>query len=253
MSERSRHRGGWPLAFDFPLLKQPESEWGTLPVFARAVRDFAHGSGYQFVALHGAHPEDFSALAFAAYLWEARLHERTVQSLLIETFTQFNPTAALRSSLLPLWMPFNCMDSLEFLSRMARFLPDRTPALLSLVPSFSPTPDVAGAATWHEILNGDRHVHWIGTTPYHYPVDLASLFDYLPQLQAWTRQHPGMEPRPELTPDDLQELIYYMDKDGEKLLRTLLTDLKIGESRSSRICCRCTAIVPSCARLNSSG
>jgi len=84
------------------------------PGVARVLRAFAEGQEYEFRALHGYHPEDFSALAYTAYLWESRLHDRAINGLLVECFSQINPTAALRADLLPLWMPFNTQDSLEF-------------------------------------------------------------------------------------------------------------------------------------------
>ncbi len=217
----SRHRGGWQLD-DYPLVSQRESEWGSLPVFREAVRRFAQAAGFDFRAVHGNHPEAFSALAYTAYLWEARLHERRPQALLIETFSQINPTAALRSDLLPLWMPFNCDDSLRFLSGFLDFIPSGLPVLLSLLANFTRSPDVPGAATWLEIVSAVGPVTWIGTHPERYPFDLTSRFDYLPQLQAWTAQHPGSGERPSLAPEAFFQMLDLLETRGERFMQQLL-------------------------------
>lgn len=219
--QKSAHRQGWRLE-GFPLTQGPESEWGSLPEFRNAVRAFAHERDYQFQALNGAHPEDFSALAYTAYLWEARLHERTPQGVLIECFGQINPTAALRSHLLPLWLPFQADDSLHYLARMAAYLPDQMPVLLSLLANFTPTPDTSGATAWKQIAGQRGEVTWIGVDPQRYPVDLASRFNYLPALQAWTQAHPGQPPRPHLTPEELLQMMRFLIEDGEKLLKELI-------------------------------
>lgn len=224
-SQGSAHRQGWRLE-GFPLTQAPESEWGSLPAFRQAVRQFAQDAGYQFHALNGVHPEDFSALAYTAYLWEARLHERTPQGVLIECFSQLNPTAALRSHLLPLWLPFQADDSLHYLARMAAYLPEGLPVLLSLLANFSLTPDTPGATAWKEIAGQRSEVTWIGTDPQRYPADLASRFEYLPALQAWTQAHPGQSghpARPHLTPEAFLQMMQYLAEDGTKLLEDLIS------------------------------
>lgn len=220
-AQGSDHRGGWQLP-DYSTLFAPESEWGSLPAFREAVHDFAGTNRFRFRTLNGGHPEDFSALAYTAYLWEARLHERTPAGILIDSFNQISPTAALRANLLPLWLPFNCDDSLQFLARMAPYFPADTPILLSLLTTITRTPDVPGALAWKQIAGKKGDVSWIGTNPARFPVDLASRFNYLPQLQAWTGERPGQEPQPQLTPEDLHQMIYFLSQDGPRLLNDLL-------------------------------
>lgn len=221
-SQGSSHKGGWMLSDDYPRIIQRESEWGSLAEFREATRQFSVDRGYQFYAINGTHPEDFSALAYTAYLWESRMHDREPNGVLVDCFSFTNPTAALRSDLLPLWLPFNCDDSLEYLARMVSVLPDDLPVLLTLLPNFTLTPDMPSAQAWRQIAAKAGPVTWIGTDPERYPIDLASVFDYLPALQQWVRAHPGDEPRPRLTPENLQEMITYLGRYGSELFTLLL-------------------------------
>ena len=225
----SPHHGGWRLPSDFAHSSQRESEWGSLPEFRDAVRRFTQIEGYEFRSIAAGHPEDFSAMVYTAYLWESRLHYRTPNGILIECFSQINPTAALRSDLLPIWLPFNCDDSLEYLARIFQFLPKQSPILLSLLATFTQTPDLPGAQAWRQIVAKGAPITWIGVRPDHYPFDLASRFDYLPQLQRWTRSHPGAEPRPHLTPDEFQMMMHYLDQEGLQLFSYLLDNTEGSE------------------------
>lgn len=218
----SKHQGGWRLDDSIEMVSQRESEWGTLADFRDAVQRFAESDGYEFRTIHGAHPEDFSLLAHTAYLWEARLHERQPQGLLLECFSQINPTAALRSDLLPLWLPFNCDDSLQFLAGFLPYIPEGLPVVFSLLANFTLTPDLPGAQAWQQIAARVGPVHWIGTNPDRYPIDLASRFDYVPELRAWTRDHPGSEPGPHLSFEELDQMLAILGHDGVALLQDLV-------------------------------
>ncbi len=194
----------WTLPF--PWFRQRESEWGSLPTFRRAVEAYAAEHGYRFLALNGTHPEDFSRVAFYAS-YQAMLNQGQEPSgVLVECFTLTSPTGALRAGLLPLWLPFNCVDSLRFLTDMASQFPRGKPVLLAPVPAFSPSPDVAGASDWVAACGSRADVRWLGTDPSAYPVDLAGLFRFLPALQAWCAEHPARL-RPTLLLPDLEALI----------------------------------------------
>ncbi|NOZ71297.1 MAG: hypothetical protein GXP38_05180 [Chloroflexi bacterium] len=221
----AEHRGGWTLSEHWPISEEPESEWGSLPEFKAAVQDFAANEEYQFKALSGGHPEDFSALAYTAYLWEADMHEHAPQGMLVECFNQINPTAALRANLLPLWLPFHTDDSLQYLARMAPYLPKDIPLLLSLVPSLLHTHDTPGALAWEEVASKAGPLNWIGVNPERYPIDIAARANYLPALQAWVNERQLPEPRPQMTPDDLLEMMAYLQRHGANLLPMLLEAL----------------------------
>ncbi len=222
--QKSEHRGGWRLShYEGQLVETRESEWGSIPAFREAVREFADAHEYEFRALHGYHPEDFSALAYTAYLWESRLHDRLVNGLLVECFSQINPTAALRADLLPLWMPFNTQDSLEFFARMTPMIPKGLDVVISLLANFTKTPDLPLALAWEKIASRIGHVNWIGVHPDRYPMDLASIFNYATDLQKWVQEHPGEQPRPHLTPEDLLSMIQNLNRHGSRLFAYLLS------------------------------
>ncbi len=223
--QKSNHRGGWRLPhLDDQLQETRESEWGSLPPFRESVKEFAEAHEYEFRALHGYHPEDFSALAYTAYLWESRLHDRMINGLLVECFSQINPTAALRADLLPLWLPFNTQDSLEFFTRMTPMIPKNLPVVISLLANFTKTPDLPLALAWERIASRIGPVHWIGVHPERYPMDLASIFDYATDLQKWVQEHPGESPRSHLAPEDLLSMIQNLNRHGSKLFTYLLSE-----------------------------
>ncbi len=220
----AKHRGGWTLSQHWPLAEYPESEWGSLPEFKMTVQDFARQGEFQFQVIHSAHPEDFSALAYTAYLWEADMRDQAPQGILIECFNQINPTAALRSRLLPLWLPFHTDDSLAFLARMAPYLPQDLPLLLSLVPTLHQSPDTPGAPAWEEIAAKAGAVTWLGIDPARYPLDINARTRYLPALQDWVRTHPATE-LPHMSPEDFLEMSAYLQRHGANLLPMLLEAL----------------------------
>jgi hypothetical protein len=196
-------------ALPYPWLVEPESEWGSLPPFRQAVEDFARQNGYHFRAVRGEHPEDFSQLAFYAAYQAALNAGREPAGVLVDCFTQTSPTAALKAGLLPLWLPFNCSDSLGFLARMAPNFPAKKPVLLAPAPGFSPAWDAVSAAHWQAAANADggsRPTVWLGVDPTAHPVDIAGIFRFVPALQAWCAAHPTVE-HPPFAVADLEALV----------------------------------------------
>jgi len=231
--EGGDHTGGWNLE-GWPLESAPESEWGSLPAFKQAAKQFAKQHDFQFRALKGAHPEDFSALVYTAYLWESRLHDRTPQGILVECFSQINPTAALRADLLPLWMPFNTIDSMTSLSRMAPYLPKGLPVGLALTPTFTQTPDMPEALAWNQITQRIGPVRWIGIDPRKYPTDVTALINYLPDLQQWVQENPGQSPAPHLPLEAFLSMIDSLNRHGTKLFTYLLNNEDEQEQNDAR-------------------
>ena len=183
----SQHRGGWRLPKVWN--SQSESEWGTLPRFGEAVHEFAHHYGMKIRSINGSHVHDFSRLAFFAWQHLYRRLGMEPQAVMVDGFAQINATAPTRSALLPLWLPFNCTDSREFLAEMVALFPRHLPILFQPWPSFSPGPDIAQRKDWDKALVG-RQGQWLGADPHHYPVDLAALVNFTPALADWISHNP---------------------------------------------------------------
>lgn len=196
--------GGWALE-GLPLEERPESEWGAEPPLRELVEQFARRNGYRFLPLEGDHPEWYALLAFAAH---RRLHEKEgkeAQGVLVEVFTQSNPVAALTSRLLPVWLPFNCADSLRFLRRMRPLLPAGRPVLLTPLSNFVHTFDTAAWEAYEEALGG-ADLDVLGVRRRLFPSDPAGLWRPARALAEWCRQH--LDPvQARLDPLELEALV----------------------------------------------
>ncbi len=195
--------GGWSLP-DLPLERQVESEWGAAPPLREVVEAFARANDYRFLALEGDHPEWYARLAFEVHRRLSEREGREPQGVLVEMFTQTNPAAPLRSRLLPLWLPFNCADSLRFLRRMRdRFPPDR-PVLLTPVPNFVLTFDTAGWSAYQDALAG-MDVQILGVRRRLFPSDPAGMWRPARALARWCQEHPDPV-RVRLSVEELERL-----------------------------------------------
>ncbi len=180
--------GHWGLPGRRPFA-WPESEWGALPPFREEIEQYARANAYRFVGLDGAHPEAFSLLAF--HVWKRLLAQEGIepQGVLVETFTQVAPLAPRRSALLPLWLPWNCTDSLAFLQRSRAFFPPDRPVLWLPLPNFVETFDTVLWQGWLTALEG-LEVQALGMNPRLYPADPTALFTVGDALRAWVEAHP---------------------------------------------------------------
>lgn len=199
----SKHRGAWRLE-GYPLRERAESEWGSEPGLKRAVRSFAAREGYNFVPIELPQPLDFSRLAYRAQL-ERCIQSGTVpQGVVIETFTQYDPTTVDQGALLPFWLIFNTSDSLEFLKKEFPNFPEGIPIFFSGLVNFSRTPDMVPWNAWKQVFQGREWIN-IGARPERYPEDLPALWRWPQKLRAWVQSHPSpLSLR--LTPADLIRL-----------------------------------------------
>ncbi len=200
--EHSPFVGGWQS--DLPVEVRPKSEWGTLPELREACQQYAREKGYRFLLLTGDRAEHFSRLAFRAHAAVLRKEGRKPQGTLLGCFTHVNPVATRLSALLPLWLSFNCTDSLSFLKGALAELPKERPVLFAPVPNFAPAFDTVRIESWLEALEG-FDVHWLGIDPRHYPEDLAGLFRFMPVLRDWCKRNPAPV-QARLSPQELQQI-----------------------------------------------
>ncbi len=177
----------WALS-EFPLEAGPESEWGSEPGMAEAVEEFCAQKGYQFIPIRLPEPQDFSRLAYQSVRFAVEKENRVPAGVLIEMFSQFDATAIRRSSLLPLWLVFNTLDSLNFMKTMRSEFPPSRPVFFSPLATFTPTPDLTPWEEWQAALDG---LEWrnIGARASHYPADARALTNWSKPLHRWVAEH----------------------------------------------------------------
>ncbi|MFC2064489.1 hypothetical protein ACFLXB_05290 [Chloroflexota bacterium] len=178
----------WQLN-DYPMEIGPESEWGAEPGLVKEAAEFCAEEGYQFACISMPHPHDFSKLAFETAAYQIKQNGKEPSGVLIETFTQFDTQAVIRSSLLPLWLIFNTNDSLRFLKQMEINFPKGKPVFFSPLTTFSVTPDIVSWNEWDEVL---KKWNWknIGARPSHYPSDPKALIKWSDPLREWVAKNP---------------------------------------------------------------
>jgi hypothetical protein len=185
----SPHRGGWQLSGKMPE-ERAESEWGSMSGLDDALEAFAAERGFSFHRLRMPQPHDFSWLAFKAQEELCNRSGVRPQGVIIETFTQYDPSTALKGGLLPLWLIFNTYDSLEFLQRCRGAFPPEGRVFFSGLVTLSRTPDMVPWEGWARALEGLAWTN-IGARPKRYPEDLAALWRWPMKLRAWVRDHPA--------------------------------------------------------------
>jgi hypothetical protein len=176
----------WQLA-GYPLETGPESEWGVEPGLGEAVQAFCERKGIRFAPIRLPDPHSFSRLAFRAQRFLLSKAGRQPGGTLIEMFSQFDPTAVKRGNLLPLWLVFNTLDSLDFLKSMTSEFPADRPVFFSPLATFTQTPDLAPWAGWESALQPFDWLN-VGARPDHYPADASALVNWTSPLRAWVEQ-----------------------------------------------------------------
>jgi len=186
------HRAGlkftdWKLK-DYPLEKGPESEWGSEPGLAEALKQFCKNEGYRFVRIPLPDPNNFSQLAFAAAKKLLEKEGRQPAGTLVEMFSQFDANASFQSGLLPLWLIFNTEDSLEYLKKMSTQFPVGEPVFFSPLATFSLTPDLVPYHQWDALLAHFRLIN-VGARASHYPSDARALVKWATPLRKWAQEN----------------------------------------------------------------
>lgn len=179
--------GGWSLP-GMPVETQAESEWGAVPPLGEVVEAFARANGYGFLALRGDHPEWYSRLALKAYRRLSDREGREPAGTLVEVFTQSNPIAPLVARLVPVWLPFNCTDSLGLLRQVRAALPADRPLLFTPLSNFVHTPDTVGWGEYEDALEG-LDVRVLGVRHRLFPSDPAGLWRPAQELARWCQRH----------------------------------------------------------------
>ena len=180
-NQGTSHRGGWGLA-DYDIVTLPESEWGTFNGLEQETKEFAEENGYAFEKITVDHPEKISALVAHAF-YEAIIREnKKPNGIYFDCFTAINPTVNLETSLIPVWLPFNCRDSFNsakiFLYNNQELFKETPLFYLTLVPAFTETPDLVSLDEWLSLLQKYGDVQLIGINPKIFPTDIEYPFAY---------------------------------------------------------------------------
>lgn len=194
----------WKLK-EYPLERGPESEWGSEPGLDTALDAFCKRQGYRFIRISMAHPNDFSRLAFSAAQKLLEKEDRPPAGVLVEMFSQFDANAAMQAGLLPLWLIFNTLDSLEYLKEMRSLFPNGKPVFFSPLATFSVTPDLVPWKDWEAALHGTKWIN-IGTRPSHYPADARALVKWVEPLREWVAKN-RQPVKVRLEAEELQKLV----------------------------------------------
>ena len=167
----------WPL--DLPVEVRRESEWGCPEAFAAAVRDFASEHGIEVIELSFNHPQEYSLLAYNAYLASDGCLQDEV---LFDCFNHQNPRTDIETGIPGLWLPFNTEDGLAF---AREFLEGRTfdRIYFTLLPSFARSPDTAGLNDWIELLSQHGELELLGVNPRTYPADPLAPFRFASDMK----------------------------------------------------------------------
>ena len=179
--QRTQHRGGWGLK-DYDVVTLPESEWGTYDGLEQETREFAEENGYAFEKIKVEHPEKVSILAAYAFYEAITRENKTPNGIYFDCFTAINPTVNLETSIIPVWLPFNCRDSFNFaktfLQEHKELFEENPLFYLTLVPAFTETPDLVSVEDWLSLLQKYGSVQLIGVNPKIFPTDIEYPFVY---------------------------------------------------------------------------
>jgi hypothetical protein len=173
----------WNL--DLPLQERQESEWGCPEGFASSVREFAARRGIELVEIGFAHPQEYSLLAYRAYLECEGVRKEVV---FLDSFNHQNPRTNIQTGIPGLWLPFNTEDSLAFAREFLDLEGKRFKKIyLTVLPSFARSPDTPTLDRWLQALSGHGKVEvkleLLGISSHLFPADTLAPFRLVAQLE----------------------------------------------------------------------
>ena len=183
----SPHRGGWMLR-DYSLEYMPESEWGTFPGLREELKEFADNKGYEFIEITVDHPEHVSEIAAGFYVTLLEKPSRWF----FDCFTSINPAFNIKTSTVPLWLPFNCSDSYAYAERFLKknkavFNLDST-IYFTLTPNFVATPDQVEPSKWFKLFSEYGRAKPVAVCEKLYPADITHIFNFYNELRKMTKR-----------------------------------------------------------------
>lgn len=166
--------------------QRPEAEWGFETTLTKDIQDFADANGYRVEMLTLAHPEDLSPLV--ADLYSAWYREQGVAAdrLLVESFVLMDPHRAWRAGLVPFWMFFNMLPSLESLEAYLGAHPAFEQIAMKLFSHGVRSIGLAEIEQWNRCLAKARtRGFYVGADTRAYPQDFAVFVNYSRDLERY--------------------------------------------------------------------
>lgn len=172
-------RFGSDLPIELDPKERRESEWGCPEEFASSVKEFATQQGIELLELLFDHPQEYSLLAYRAYL-ECKGSRR--EEVLLDSFNHQNPRTNVQTGIPALWLPFNTEDSLAFAGEFLKGKEFRR-IYLTVLPSFAGSPDTPAIERWIELTSKHGDLELLGISPRLFPADTLAPFRLAAQLQ----------------------------------------------------------------------
>jgi hypothetical protein len=175
----------------------PEAEWGFEPALSEDVAAFADEHGYRVVELRFDHPDTPGSLVADVYReWFACTGEPS-QRLLAETFICVEPTWALGTRTVPLWLSFGTEPALRHLeNHLDRAGPEAyREVLVTLFAHGVRSAGYAPAPRWLEaVRQRSLDAALAGVRADQWPADFATLVNYSRSLHRRMPTSPGRTP-----------------------------------------------------------
>ncbi len=163
---------------------RPEAEWGFETALDGQIKDYADRNGYRCERLSFSHPEDLSPLIADFYAKWYGEHGIDANRLLVESFILMDPHRVWRAGLVPFWMFFNMLPSLQSLTH---YLETRSAFDEIALMLFSHGVRSIGLATieeWNQCLSKARkRGFYVGVDTRAYPQDFAVFVNYSRDLE----------------------------------------------------------------------
>ena len=185
----------WNLNNEYPLEIYPESEWGTVSYLEEETKEFADENGFNFYKVHVNHPEKVSEIVFNLFTEMLKKTNKEVKNFFFDCFTCINPLFNIKTSSVPIWLPFNCESSFQFAEKMVKKINhvktvENPKIFLTLIPNFTSTPDEVPLSRWISLLKKlSNNISLIGISKKHYPCDILYPFKYIKDLNKYSKEY----------------------------------------------------------------
>ncbi|TMH32465.1 MAG: hypothetical protein E6H66_13980 [Betaproteobacteria bacterium] len=163
---------------------RPEAEWGFETALEIQIKDYAARNGYRVERLSFSNPEDLSPLVADFHAKWYSEHGIEANRLLVESFILMDPHLVWRAGLVPFWMFFNMLPSLQSLTQFMDEHPVFDDIALMLFSHGVRSIGLATIEEWQQCLSRARkRGFYVGVDTNAYPQDFATFVNYSRDLE----------------------------------------------------------------------